>query len=253
MIRIREIHSYPVKGLNGRRLERARLVPGQGLPWDRAFAIAHGTAPFDAEAPQWLPKTHFLMLMQNERLAQLDCRFDDETQTLSVLRDGRQVARGRLGDQIGRAVIEQFFAAYLRDEVRGAPRIVSAEGHRFHDSRSGFLSIVGLASVSDLERVVRRTVNPLRFRANIYLEGSLPWEEFNWVGREINIGEARLRIVKRIERCPATDVDPLSGARDMHIPLALRSGFGHQDLGVYAEVIGDGEIASGDELRVPPV
>lgn len=251
MIRIRDIHSYPVKGLNGRSLERAMLVPGHGLPWDRAWAIAHGTAPFDPEAPQWLPKTHFLMLMQNERLAQLDCRFDDESQTLSVLRDGRQVARGRLTDPIGRAVLEQFFAAYMKGEVRGAPRIVSAEGHRFYDSRSGFLSIIGLASVADLERVVRRTVHPLRFRANIYVEGSLPWEEFNWVGREIEAGETRLRIIKRIERCPATNVDPTSGERDMKIPLTLRVSFGHQDLGVYAEVIGGGRIAPGDALRIP--
>jgi uncharacterized protein YcbX len=76
------------------------------------------------------------------------------------------------------------------------------------------------------------------------------WREFDLLGREVTIGaQARLKIVKRIKRCAATDVDPDTGIRDLHIPTTLMRSFGHADCGVYAQVIGAGEIAVGDLMR----
>ena len=69
------------------------------------------------------------------------------------------------------------------------------------------------------------------------------------VGRQIAIGaSARAKIVKRIVRCAATNVDPATGVRDLTIPDTLMSAFGHMDCGVYAEVLAPGEIAIGDVL-----
>jgi len=39
---ITQIHRHPVKGLNAEPLARATLTPGEGLPHDRSFALAHG-------------------------------------------------------------------------------------------------------------------------------------------------------------------------------------------------------------------
>ncbi len=85
----------------------------------------------------------------------------------------------------------------------------------------------------------------------LYLDDVPPWEEFTWIGRELAVGGARLRVVERIERCAATNVDPETGARDRNLPLALRKGFGHADMGVYAEVVAGGDIAIGDPLHAP--
>src|SRR5262249_38631759 len=92
-------------------------------------------------------------------------------------------------------------------------------------------------------------VHPLRFRGNIYVSGWAAWREFDFVGQEITVGKrARLRVIKRIMRCAATNVDPDTGMRDLSIPDALMRCFGHADCGVYAEVVEPGEIAVGDEL-----
>ena len=69
-------------------------------------------------------------------------------------------------------------------------------------------------------------------------------------GKEIAIGDARLKVVKRIVRCAATNVDPTTGARDMTIPKTLLQSFGHADCGIYAEVITGGTIAAGDKIFV---
>ena len=62
------------------------------------------------------------------------------------------------------------------------------------------------------------------------------------------IGAARVRVVKRIHRCAATEVDPVTALRDLPIPRTLLQSFGHGDCGVYAEVTADGEIAVGDAI-----
>ncbi len=51
-------------------------------------------------------------------------------------------------------------------------------------------------------------VHPLRFRANLYVEGWPAWHEFDLVDGMLAIGETRLKVVKRIVRCAAVNVDP---------------------------------------------
>ncbi|MFO0294725.1 MAG: MOSC domain-containing protein [Rhodospirillales bacterium] len=250
---IARLQRFPVKGLSAESLTRVVLSQGEGLPGDRRFALHVGVAPFDPHAPLWQPKTNFLTLMRDERLARLATRYDPGSGVLTIERDGKRVARGDLGDAAGRAVIEQFFAAYLGGTLRRTPRVVSAPGHMFSDVAAKVVSIVGLESVRDMERVLGVPVDPVRLRANIHVEALPAWSEFAWVGQEIRIGAARLRVLERIERCAATNVDPASGQRDLNIPRTLQDAFGHADCGVYAEVLDGGEIALGDVVGPAPV
>jgi uncharacterized protein YcbX len=248
--RITLIHRHPVKGLNAEALARVTLTPGEGLPHDRRFALAQGSTNFDTQAPEWRPKTQFLMLMRDEKLAQLRIAFDEETGDLAIHRAGKQVVHAKATEPLGRSLIEQFFAAFMGAAARGAPRLLEAPGHMFSDVREKCLSLINLASVTDLERVVGAAVDPLRFRANLYFEGAPAWAEFDWVGKEIAIGAARLRVSARIDRCAAINVNPETAARDMNAVKALQRGFGHIDMGIYAEVLDGGEIATGDGITI---
>lgn len=248
--RVVRLYRYPVKGLSPEPLDGVTLEAGGVVPFDRAYAIENGPGRFDPAVPRHLPKTNFLMLMRDERLATLQTRLDTETETLVILRQGRQVARGDLRTRIGRQMIEQFLSAYMADSLRGPPKIVSAPGHSFSDMAARCVHIVNLSSVREVERAVGRPVDPLRFRANIYLDGVEPWQELAWLGRELAIGSTRLSVFHRTRRCDATNVDPVSGARDMAIPATLLRAWGHSDFSVYAHVAGGGRIAVGDPLAV---
>ena len=252
-VHIAGLYRYPVKGLTPEALQRVQLTPDETLPFDRAFAIEIGAHAFDPENPSHLRKNSFLMLMRDERLALLRSRFDPETGILTIMRDGKEVVRGDLRQPIGRQTLEQFFAAFMAREALGTPRLVHAPGHSFSDVGSKVVSIINLASVRELERIVGRPVDPLRFRANIYVEGLAAWAEFDWVDCEIACGESALvTVFKRIQRCAATNVDPATGARDLKIPRTLSDVFGHYDCGVYARVAAGGEISVGQALaRVP--
>jgi uncharacterized protein len=250
MISVTSLYRYHVKGLSPEPLPHAELVVGATMASDRKYAIENGPGRFDPNAPRHLPKITFLMLMRDERLATLKSEYDDATETLTILRDGKQVAKGALNTPLGRSMIEQFLAAYMKSELRGAPKIVSADGHSFSDVASKCLHIVNLASVRDLERVTGKAIDPLRFRANVYLEGVAPWDEFKWLDKTLTMGGAKLVVFARTQRCDAINVDPVTGKRDMGLPATLSRTYGHTDVGIYAKVSVGGHIACGDGVTV---
>ena len=246
---IQSIYRYPVKGLSPERLPHVVLQPGLTLPADRLYAIENGPSGFDPAAPAYFPKQRFLMLMRNERLAALDTHYDDASHTLSVRQNGKDAARGDLRTPEGRAAVEQFFAGYCADELRGPPKILHADGHSFSDVAAKVVSIINLASA--LENAVGVPVDPLRFRGNVYVSGWPAWHEFDLLDKMIAIGPVRLKVTKRIVRCAATNVEPGTGIRDLEIPKTLMAAFDHMDCGVYAQVITAGKIAAGDTISAP--
>lgn len=244
------LYRYPVKGMTPEAMARVSLEAGGTMPFDRAYAIENGPGRFDPENPRHLPKINFLMLMRNERLASLEARFDDATHTLTIMRAGKQVARGDLSSPLGRRLIEQFIAAYMTTALRGAPRIVSAPGHSFSDVAAKCLHVINLASVRELERIAGRGIDPLRFRANVHVDGFAPFAEIGWVGQTLRLGGVTVRVIDRTVRCEATNVDPSTAARDMAIPALLQRTWGRSDFGIYAEVISAGEIETGSAALI---
>jgi hypothetical protein len=244
------LYRYPVKGLSPEPLPKVALDIGEMLPADRRYAIENGPSGFDPLVPTWLSKPHFLMLMRDEWLAALHTHFEDANHTLTIRRDGEILAKGDLETAEGRTAIEHFFAGAYADEIRGPPKILTSPGHRFSDVARKVVSIINLSSVQAIENMLGTPVHPLRFRANLHVRGWPAWHEFELVGETLAIGEARLKVVKRITRCAAVNVDPETAARDLEIPRALQRRLGHADCGIYAEVISAGTIGVGDKIAV---
>lgn len=247
---ITHIYRYPVKGLSPEALDAVDLAADDYLPGDRRFAVALGSTPVSGgHHMEWMPKRNFLALVKNEKLATLDSTFDQTTGVLTLSRQGRRLTRGKITDRIGRTLIEEFFTAYMKDETRGHPRLVEANpGGRLTDQPKPVVSVINLASIRDLERVVKAPVDHRRFRANIYIDGVEPWSEFNWVGKTIALGSAEAEVVERIDRCAAVNVNPDTAERDLNIVKFLQAGFGHIDMGVFVRVTKPGRIAVGESL-----
>ena len=247
--KIASIYRYPVKGLSPEPLPGVTLTPGQTLPSDRRYAIENGPSKFDPDNPKYLPKAYFLMLMRNERLASLQTHFDDATNMFTIRHNSREVARGNLETAEGRAAVEDFFVREFASDLKGAPKTLSAKGHSFSDVSAKVVSIVNLASLAAIEDVAGQPIDPLRFRANLYVDGWPGWHEFSLLGEILAIGDVRLKVNKNIVRCAAINVDPVTAERDINLPKTMVQHFGHDDCGVYAEVIAGGRIATGDAIE----
>ena len=255
---ITAIYRYPVKGLSAEQLDRVVLDVGQCLPQDRRFAIALASTKFDRARPEWLAKTHFIMLMRDEALARLATRFDPRTGVLTIAEAERVLLQAPLTDPDGCREIAGFFDAFLGGDVKGPLHVVEAPGHAFADARpkpnastDKYVSLINLNSIRDFENRIGAAVDPIRFRANVYFDGPPAWREQDWLERELAIGGARLRIVAPITRCAATEVNPVTAERDLSIVAELIRHFRHNVMGLYAEVVGAGAIAVGDILSDP--
>lgn len=257
---MRTIHSlyrFPVKGLSPEPLLAVSVQSGRGFPRDRELAITNGSWQYEVAQYVPRPKTDFLMLMQHESLAKLRTSVSDDGERLTIKAPDGRIMDVSLSDSADLQEVSAFLSAFLGDRIKGQPSVVKAVGHRFTDVAvvspmlMQAVSVINLASVRDLGERMGRVLDPMRFRANIYYDGGQPWEELAWIGQELQIGEVPVRAVLRTRRCAATNVDPVTGARDLGIPQALIKNFRHGDMGVYVELLGSGTLRPGDVVMSP--
>lgn len=244
------LYRYPLKGFSPQPLTEVTLAAGRCFPGDRLFAVENGPSGFDETAPAHQPKTRYLMLARNNILARFTSHYDDVRHVLSLRApDGRHVDADLAGAD-GREMIETFLTSTLGAEARGDLRLLSSPGYHFMDSMNGFVSLINLASLRAIERIAGQTIDPLRFRANIYVDGLKPWQEFELVDCRLRIGDAELVGIKRTDRCAATQVNPHTGERDIAVLRLLEQQFGHHDCGIYLRVARSGRLIAGDRLTM---
>ena len=249
-MRIEYLYRYPVKGLTAEALDAADVEAGGCIPWDRAFALAQGDSGFDPEHPAWLVKDNFMCQKRNARAAALFSFFEPRKGMLAIRApDGSAVVENAF-TEAGRERIGAFLTQWLGDEARGTPRFHYIPGYSFCDQRRKVISLINLASLRDFEAKVGARRHRRRFRANVWFSGAPAWSERTWMGRQIQLGGAVLRVARPITRCPATQVNPETAERDADPVSELRSLYGHVELGVHAEVIEGGRFAIGDAIEL---
>ncbi len=249
---VKALYRYPIKGLSPQAMTRVDLAAGGAVPLDRVFALARPGAPIDPAEPKWAKKSLFLMLMLDDGLAELKTHLDVETRRLTVMQGNVQVLAANLDDERDWPAIEAFFHAHV-PALREPPRLVRSRDGHFMDKPENLVSLINLATVRSLEEQWGYEIDPLRFRANVYIDGAKPWEEFDWVGSDIRLGEAVFTDDRRNGRSGATNVNPVTGRRDLDIPGSLRAAFGHKDLGVYLTTRVGGGVKLGDSVETPEV
>jgi GntR family transcriptional regulator/MocR family aminotransferase len=247
---LKNIYRYPIKGLSAQPLLRVELQAKKPFPHDRVFALVRPGAPFDTSHPKWGKKGLFVMLMLEEALARVHTTLDVETLQLTITQDNHQLIVADLNDEQARARVEEI-VWQLVPALRSAPTLVRSHDGHFMDKPDNVISLINLATVRSLEEQWGIKIDPLRFRANFYIDGARPWEEFDWVGGDIRIGEGLFRVDRRNGRCGATNVNPETGRRDLDLPGSLRAAFGHKELGIYLVAREGGSVSVGDSVATP--
>ncbi|HLZ75699.1 MOSC domain-containing protein [Phenylobacterium sp.] len=246
------IFRHPVKGFTPEALDAVQLAPGEGFPFDRLWAVENGPSGFDPAAPAFVPKQKFTVLAQIAKVAAARTRYDEATDVLRVTGpDGREFA-ARMGDPAACDAFAAWLTELLGEDVRGKLKVLKAPAeHRFTDHPLGQVSIVNLASVRDLGQRMGVELDPLRFRANLYVEGWPAWAENDWAGKPLMVGWARAQVFKPIVRCAATHVDPTSAERDLDVCKALFDNYGNLFCGIYIRVTSAGAVGLGDAVTAP--
>lgn len=246
-MRLAAIWRHPVKAHGREALAETTLLPGAGLAWDRHWAVAHEAARIDRDAPAWVECVNFSRGAKAPQLMAIEAALDEAGRAVTLTHPDRPPLRFRPDD----ADDVRRFLDWVRPLCppdRAQPAAIhSVPGRGLTDTDYPSVSIVNLGSNADLSRRMGLDLSPLRWRANLWLDGAEPWAEEAWPGRTLRIGAATLHITERIVRCAATTANPDSGRVDADTLGALRRSRGEAIFGVYARVTTGATIRPGDE------
>jgi uncharacterized protein len=238
-MRVAELWRYPVKSLQGERLESADVSP-DGLEGDRRFALYDAETGFGLTARR-VPELLFA-----------SARVLDDGGVEITLPDG-SVATGddALSAWLGRPVTLRSAAAdvarryedpvdFEREATSEWAPFLGAAG-AFHDSSRARVSLVSTGTIGAWDR--------RRFRSNVLLDGE---GEDALVGSHVTLGGAVLDVTMQIERCVMTTRPQPGGIeRDLDVLRTIARERG-ACLAIGALVTQAGTVRVGDELGAGP-
>jgi uncharacterized protein YcbX len=261
---VKQLFTYPIKGLTPVECDRVFLTAGHGIKGDRALALMFADSIDSANMPAlhnvpWLSKKHFAVQNDWSGLAALSCEYDAVSETLTVKQKGVTVLVANIETSTGRDLIGSFFTDYISTieptkEARHPTKLPlflvgdSSGETRYPDREPVHISLLSQATLDNLSAVAGKFVDVRRFRPNIVIDGVSAWEEFNWMGKEFQLGNAIISVTAKIGRCANIEVDPDTGDRDLPLLSLLQREFGHAQTGVLAKVMTSGDVGIGDRV-----
>jgi uncharacterized protein len=257
---------YPVKSMLG-EIVAAMAVDERGAEGDRRLALVDAETKRIASAKQprlWRKLLQFtasgdagrvrIQLPDGTTVAADDPGIDELLSRL-LGRSVRLISQRSQGATLERPDPEQVLELGVDADVEaGVLELAQATpGDSFTD-----LAPLHAITTATLERI---EVEALRYRPNLVIvapPGYPPYGENDWVGRELAIGETRLRVLQVTSRCAVPTLEHGSLTRDPH---ALRILMAENRLktpgsemlpcaGVYLEVLNGGIIRTGDPVTL---
>lgn len=240
---VTEIWRHPIKSHGREPLDRVALFVGQTLPYDRLWAVAHEEA--DADGSKWVSCHSFSRGSKAPQLNAIWAKLDETPEQITLTHPQRAPLTFHPDTEADKLIA--WTQGFIPDNRAQSARIVRAETNGFPDTKD----TITIGNMSSHRAVEQRHGAPLsshRWRCNFWVDGLAPWEEFDWIDREIRIGDAILRVTERTDRCLLTTANPETGQRDADT-LAALDHWGHRDFTVRAEVVTAGVVAKGDTVQ----
>jgi uncharacterized protein YcbX len=241
------IQRHPLKSHGREALQSVVLSAGMDMPWDRHWAVAHEAAKLSEG--EWAPCANFSRGSKAPGLMAINARLDEAKGELTLSHPDLPDLTFRPDDANDVARFIDWVRPICPADRAQPARIYSVAGRAMTDTDYPSVSLIGLASNRALGEYIGQDLSPLRWRSNFWIEGLRPFEEREWIGHEMRLGEAVLRVEEPKVRCLATTANPATGIRDTDTLKALNAMCGHQDFGVYAKVVKGGAVQVGARLE----
>jgi len=237
--RLESINRYPIKGFSGQQLSKVNLSVDNGLPGDRRWAIRNGSLNVESDG-RWTQCQAFVRMTREDGLPLYQIHDNENGELLLQHPSGEKILVQE--SEKGKPLLSKWFghteSGFSKAHAHGG----------YWDHSDATISIINLTTVRALSRASGQELDPQRFRGNLLIETDEPWVEFSFVGRRLLIGDVEIEILRPIDRCKATAINPNTGETDINLPHLLASLYGHIYCGVYARVVKAGLVVQGASL-----
>ena len=236
---------HPIKSHGREQVQAVTLSPGMTMPGDRVWAVAHDSSAADGSA--WVSCANFSRVAKAPELMAITAGYDETAGTVTLSHPRRDDLT--FNPETDRGEFLDWVAPLMPENRARSFRIIRVPGRGMTDSDFPSVTLCNMASHRAIEQRLGRDLSIHRWRGNIWFDGLPLWEEFDWLGRDVQVGGAVLRIRERTDRCAATTANPETGQRDADTLGALET-WGHRDFSVRAEVMQGGVVRPGDTVSV---
>ena len=218
------------------------------LPADRRFAVSNGHPVSHEKLNEgWLSKRHFIQLLSEPRLAGLRLTYDESNDRIQ-LSDKTGAVLSTAAYEAG--LVMEKLHALLPDRFPQTPRLCRLFEGGYTDTQAPWITLGGTASLEDFSHFTHKSVDNRRFRLNLIIETQTPFEEFDWAGKHICIGDVEFEIIEPVGRCAAINVDPGTAGASQDYLQTMRQIYGHTNLGMFARIVKKGTLIQGAEMRL---
>lgn len=245
MTTVTDIFRHPLKSHGREALQSVSLDRGQAMPFDRLWAVAHEASR--ADGTQWVPCANFSRVSKAPALMAITSKLDEVGERLTLSHPDRPDLTFAPDSETD--VFLEWVKPLVPQDRALPEKIIRLDGRGFTDSDFPSVTLCNHASHRAVQDKIGHELSIHRWRGNIWVDTGAPWEEFDWMDRELRIGGCILKALERTDRCLATTANPDTGIRDADTLKALEH-WGHQDFSVRAEVLDGGTIRLGDTLEV---
>jgi uncharacterized protein YcbX len=227
---IRQLARYPVKSMRGEALATTTLGL-QGVPEDRRFAFVQAASRSDFP---WFTARQLPDLLRY--VPAVEETGSGETAVTVTTPAGQKwpVASEELRREL--------------EEQSGHSLFLLRNGRGSYDTHP--ISLISRETIARIAEESATEGNWRRFRPNLLvdLRDGGAFEELNWVGRVLRVGEvARVAILKVDMRCMIITLDPETAKSSPGVLQCVTQLHGQQ-AGVYGTVITPGEVRVGDPI-----
>ncbi len=205
-----------------------------------------------------LPALMQLSSQLDEQRGELTISFPDGRRLSAVIEPGEPVGARAYGDIWEGTLVDGPWNQALSEHA-GQPLRLVASACATDRGEQGAVSLISRASLARLaQEAGAERVDARRFRMTIEFDGVAAHAEDQWIGRELAVGGARLRVEGHIGRCLVTSRDPESGEITLPTLDLLRAYRAELQtteplaFGIHASVLRAGEVRVGDSLLPVP-
>lgn len=237
MTQVTSLWRHPIKSHGREAVQSTTLIAGHTMPGDRVWAVAHDASSADGSA--WVSCGNFSRVSKAPALMAMTATFNDAAGMVTLTHP--KLAEFTFNPDGDIAPFLDWVRPIMPSDRAQSARLVKVPDRGMTDSDFPSVTICNMSSHRAVQQKMGFDLSIHRWRGNIWLDGLAPWEEFDWMDRDIRIGDAILRPMERTDRCAATTTNPETGLRDADI-LSVLDSYGHRDFSVRAEVIQGGHI-----------
>ena len=255
---------YPVKGCRRVELEGSH-VERRGLRYDRRWMVVDSTWLFMSQrSNSRLAKLRAVVVNDRMRLSgpdiePIDLPYGNADGPLADVTVWKNVVTARVAPSKVNNWISEFLdqecslVFMAEDSIRPVdPNFVAKPDDSVSFADGYPVLLATEASLADLNSRLSSPIPMTRFRPNLVIAGTEPFEEDRW--KTVHIGEVRFRVAKACGRCLVTTLDPESGQSTGNEPLKTLGEFrqfdGKANFATNLIPLNPGNISVGEDLVV---